>query len=49
MQTGEDERNLSGTKFSMDFPMINGDYTGVKNKYGHTQIVDSASCKFDIR
>ncbi|KAK0571518.1 hypothetical protein LWI29_017420 [Acer saccharum] len=42
MQTGEvKERNLIGTKFSMDFPMINGDYTGLKNKYGYTQIVDS--------
>lgn len=42
MQTGEvKERNLIGTEFSMDFPMINGDYTGLKNKYGYTQIVDS--------
>ncbi|KAH7574260.1 hypothetical protein JRO89_XS03G0272600 [Xanthoceras sorbifolium] len=42
MQTGEvKERNLTGTEFSMDFPMINGDYTGTKNKYGYTQIVDS--------
>ncbi|KAK4854458.1 hypothetical protein QYF36_024159 [Acer negundo] len=42
MQTGEvKERNLTSTEFSMDFPMINGDYTGLKNKYGYTQIVDS--------
>ncbi|XP_031282141.1 LOW QUALITY PROTEIN: carotenoid 9,10(9',10')-cleavage dioxygenase 1-like [Pistacia vera] len=44
MQTGEvKEKNLCGTKFSMDFPMINGDYTGIKNKYGYTQTVDSAA------
>lgn len=42
MQNGDvKERNLTGTKVSMDFPMINGGYTGIKNKYGYTQIVDS--------
>ncbi|KAH9761197.1 hypothetical protein KPL70_000410 [Citrus sinensis] len=42
MQNGDvKETNLSGTKVSMDFPMINGGYTGIKNKYGYTQIVDS--------
>ncbi|KAJ9168269.1 hypothetical protein P3X46_019817 [Hevea brasiliensis] len=42
MKTGKTrERYLSGTEFSMDMPMINGDFTGVKNKYGYTQIVDS--------
>ncbi|KAL9440238.1 hypothetical protein AB3S75_018988 [Citrus x aurantiifolia] len=42
MQNGDvKERNLSGNKVSMDFPMINGGYTGIKNKYGYTQIVDS--------
>ena len=25
----------------MDFPMINENFTGIKNKYGYTQVVDS--------
>ncbi|KAK4558933.1 hypothetical protein RGQ29_008259 [Quercus rubra] len=37
------ERNLTGTEFSMDFPMINENFTGIKNKYGYTQVVDSIS------
>ncbi|KAM4086461.1 hypothetical protein ACJW30_10G103100 [Castanea mollissima] len=42
MKTGEvRERNLTGTEFSMDFPIINGNFTGLKNKYGNTQVVDS--------
>lgn len=42
METGNvRERYLSGTEFSIDFPMINGDFTGLKNKYGYTQVVDS--------
>ncbi|XP_041018063.1 carotenoid 9,10(9',10')-cleavage dioxygenase 1-like [Juglans microcarpa x Juglans regia] len=42
MQTGEvRERNLTATEFSMEFPIINGNFTGVKNKYGYTQVVDS--------
>lgn len=33
MQTGEvRERNLTGTEFSMDFPIVNGNFTGVKNR-----------------
>ena len=45
MQTGEvKERNLTGTKFSMEFPMINPSFNGLKNKFGYTQIVhDPAS------
>ncbi|GKV44875.1 hypothetical protein SLEP1_g52016 [Rubroshorea leprosula] len=35
------ERNLMGNNFSMDFPMVNGAYSCVKNKYGYTQVVDS--------
>ena len=35
------ERNLSGTYFSMDFPVVNADFTGLKHKYGYTQVVDS--------
>lgn len=40
MQTGDvKERNLTGTNnFPMEFPMINGAFTGVKNKYGYTQV-----------
>ncbi|XP_062153962.1 carotenoid 9,10(9',10')-cleavage dioxygenase 1-like isoform X3 [Alnus glutinosa] len=42
MQTGEvRERNLIGTKFSMDFPIINEHFTGVQNRFGYTQVVDS--------
>ncbi|KAI7986804.1 hypothetical protein LOK49_LG14G00692 [Camellia lanceoleosa] len=38
METGEvKERNLSGSEFSMDFPMINEGYTGLRCKYGYTQ------------
>ena len=33
METGEvKERNLTGTDFSMEFPMINEDFTGVKTQ-----------------
>lgn len=42
MKTGEvKERNLTGTEFSMDFPIINDKFTGLKNEYGYTQLVDS--------
>ncbi|KAJ7958565.1 carotenoid 9,10(9',10')-cleavage dioxygenase 1-like [Quillaja saponaria] len=42
MKTGDvKERNLTGTEFSMDFPVINGNFTGLKNKYGYTQVVNS--------
>ncbi|GFS28859.1 hypothetical protein Acr_00g0004320 [Actinidia rufa] len=38
MVTGEvRERNLSGTYFSMDFPVVNADFIGLKHKYGYTQ------------
>ncbi|XP_059458445.1 carotenoid 9,10(9',10')-cleavage dioxygenase 1-like [Corylus avellana] len=44
MQTGEvRERNLTGTKFSMDFPIINENFIGVKSRYGYTQVVDSTA------
>ncbi|KAK1438274.1 hypothetical protein QVD17_04080 [Tagetes erecta] len=35
------ETDLTGHDHSMDFPMINADFTGVKHKYGYTQIIDS--------
>ncbi|XP_048133967.1 carotenoid 9,10(9',10')-cleavage dioxygenase 1-like [Rhodamnia argentea] len=44
METGEvKERNLSGTHSSMDFPFVNGNFTGLKNKFGFTQVVDSVA------
>lgn len=44
MKTGEvKERNLTGTKYSMDFPMISSNFTGLKNRYGYTQVVDSSA------
>ena len=42
MQTGEvRERSLTGTEFSMDFPMINGNFIGIRNRYGYTQVINS--------
>lgn len=42
METGEaKERNLSVTDLSMEIPMVNEKYTGLKHKYGYTQVVDS--------
>ncbi|CAI9093524.1 OLC1v1029037C2 [Oldenlandia corymbosa var. corymbosa] len=32
---------LTGTDFSMDFPFINEKFTGTRNQYGYTQLVDS--------
>ncbi|KAF3446046.1 hypothetical protein FNV43_RR11224 [Rhamnella rubrinervis] len=44
MRTGQGrERNLTGTEFSMDFPMINGNFTGLKNRFGYTQVLDSTA------
>ncbi|KAI4316115.1 hypothetical protein L6164_024127 [Bauhinia variegata] len=42
MQTGQvKEKDLSGAKLPyMDFPMINANFTGLKNRYGYTQVVD---------
>ncbi|KAJ4844955.1 hypothetical protein Tsubulata_019072, partial [Turnera subulata] len=50
MKSGQvKEGYLTGTDFSMDFSMINGDYCGTKNKFGYTQIVDcDASSKSGI-
>ncbi|XVF89185.1 hypothetical protein PTKIN_Ptkin19aG0109700 [Pterospermum kingtungense] len=49
MQTGDvKERNLTGPNhFPMEFPMINGAFTGVKNKYGYIQVChcESSSAK----
>lgn len=35
------ERDVTGTEYSMDFPMINAEFTGLKHKYGYTQVIDS--------
>ncbi|XP_076886395.1 carotenoid 9,10(9',10')-cleavage dioxygenase 1-like [Bidens hawaiensis] len=41
MKTGEvKERFLTGKSHSMDFPMINENFTGLKNIYGYAQTVD---------
>lgn len=37
------ERSLTGDEFSMDFPMINEQFTGYRNKYGYSQLVDSTA------
>ncbi|KAL7166339.1 hypothetical protein ACSBR2_037086 [Camellia fascicularis] len=44
IKTGEVKgMNLTGTESSMDFPIINENFTGLKNKYGYTQVVDSTA------
>lgn len=45
MRSGEAmERNLTAdTELSMDFPMINSKFTGIKNKFGYTHVVDTVS------
>ncbi|XP_022731766.1 carotenoid 9,10(9',10')-cleavage dioxygenase 1-like [Durio zibethinus] len=41
MRTGDiKERNLTGSEFPMDFPIINKACVGVKNKYGYCQVRD---------
>lgn len=35
------ERDVTGNEYSMDFPMINEDFTGLKHRYGYTQVIDS--------
>ncbi|CAM8949539.1 unnamed protein product [Rhodiola kirilowii] len=37
------ERNLTGTEFAMEFPIINDEFTGSKNIFGYTQVVDSVA------
>ncbi|KAG6608091.1 Carotenoid 9,10(9',10')-cleavage dioxygenase, partial [Cucurbita argyrosperma subsp. sororia] len=44
LKTGEvRERFLTGNQFSMDFPFINSAFTGLKNKYGYAQVLDSVA------
>ncbi|KAF5929898.1 hypothetical protein HYC85_000089 [Camellia sinensis] len=35
--------NLTRTESSMDFSIINENFTGLKHKYGYTQVVDSTA------
>ncbi|KAK8509272.1 hypothetical protein V6N11_007674 [Hibiscus sabdariffa] len=43
-QTGDvKERNLTGTEFAMDFPIINEAFIGLQNKYGYSQLRDSVA------
>ncbi|OWM86606.1 hypothetical protein CDL15_Pgr015641 [Punica granatum] len=44
MKTGDvKERNVTGKEFSVDFPIINGNFTGLRNKFGYAQVVDSSA------
>ncbi|KAI6699581.1 hypothetical protein NL676_013905 [Syzygium grande] len=44
MEIGEvQESNLMGTEFSMDFPFINAILSGLLNKCGYTQVINSKS------
>ncbi|KAF8028632.1 hypothetical protein BT93_E1312 [Corymbia citriodora subsp. variegata] len=44
VETGEvQESNPTGTEFSMDFPFINADFNGLRNKYGYAQVINSKS------
>ncbi|KAK1370241.1 Carotenoid oxygenase [Heracleum sosnowskyi] len=42
MTTGDvKEKNLTGTEYSMDFPMINENFTGIRNKFAYAQIINT--------
>ncbi|CAI9784894.1 unnamed protein product [Fraxinus pennsylvanica] len=42
MHSGDvEERNLTGTEYSMDFPIMNEKFVGLDNKFGYTQVIDS--------
>jgi carotenoid cleavage dioxygenase-like enzyme len=32
---------LTGTEFSLEFPIINNQYTGLQHSYAYAQVVDS--------
>lgn len=38
---GIKERYLTGKEFSVDFPMINENFIGLKNKFAYCQVIDS--------
>ncbi|XP_074333175.1 carotenoid 9,10(9',10')-cleavage dioxygenase 1-like isoform X2 [Apium graveolens] len=35
------EKSLTGTEYSMDFPMINENFTGIRNKFAYAQVVNT--------
>ncbi|CAN1802137.1 Carotenoid 9,10(9',10')-cleavage dioxygenase 1 [Linum perenne] len=37
------ERYLTGTEFDMEFPTMNVNYSGIKNRYAYTQVVDKVA------
>ena len=37
------EGYITSEDVAMDFPVINENFTGIKNKYGYTQVVDSVA------
>ncbi|KAH1253044.1 Carotenoid 9,10(9',10')-cleavage dioxygenase 1 [Glycine max] len=37
------EKYITGPEQFMDFPVINASFTGIKNRYGYTQVVDPAA------
>lgn len=44
MQSGKVQgRYLTGTDTSIEFPLINENFTGFRNKYGYTQTCDSTA------
>lgn len=45
MKTGHvKEKNLTGFDSSMDFPMINENFRGIRSKFGYGQVIDSNAC-----
>ncbi|KAK3435876.1 hypothetical protein EUGRSUZ_C00309 [Eucalyptus grandis] len=46
METGEvQELNLMGTEFSIDFPFINAEFTGLRNACGYAQVINSEQAR----
>jgi carotenoid cleavage dioxygenase-like enzyme len=39
---------LSGTEFSMEFPVINDHYTGLHHSYAYAQVVDSLESSYGV-
>ncbi|XP_009804287.1 carotenoid 9,10(9',10')-cleavage dioxygenase 1-like isoform X1 [Nicotiana tabacum] len=44
MRTGEVKEKIATTEFSMEFPMINEKFVGLRNKFGYLQVVDLEAC-----
>lgn len=44
MKNGKvNERYLTATNVSMDFPLINADFTGIRNKFGYAQVINPSA------